>query len=77
MITKTQKLIDLMRAEDWSRALSLAATFKRLGSHRATICRAHEARVWPGFYRGLGRDPDAAIQAGIAALQSLYPERNI
>ena len=74
-MTKTAKLIGYMRAGDWPRALSLASTFKMLGPHRTTIVRAHEARVWPGFYRGLGRDPNALVAEGIAALRKLYPEQ--
>ena len=74
-ITKTQRLIDHMRAGNWQRALSLANTFRMLGPHRDTIRLAHECRVHPAFYRGLGRDPEAAVAAGIAALKLLYPER--
>jgi hypothetical protein len=73
--TKTQRLVRLMQAGDWNRALSLANTFRMLGAHRDTIRLAHECRVWPRFYRSLGRDPEAAVAAGIAALQQLYPER--
>ncbi len=75
-ITKTQQLIGHMRAGDWSRALSLASTFRMLGAHRDAIRLAHECRVHPRFYRGLGRDPEQAVAAGIAALKLLYPERN-
>ena len=71
--TKTQRLIELMCAGDWPRALSLANTFRRLGPHRDTIRLAHECRVHPRFYRSVGRDPEAATAAGIAALQELYP----
>ena len=74
-ITKTQRLIGYMRAGDWRRALSLANTFRMLGTHRDTIRLAHECRVYPNFYRSLGRDPEAAVAAGIAALKQLYPER--
>ena len=73
MLTKTQRLRDLMAAGDWNRALSLANSFRRLGPYRDTIRLAHECRVHPRFYRGLGRDPEAATAAGIAALQQLYP----
>jgi hypothetical protein len=45
------------------------------GAHRDTIRLAHECRVYPNFYRSLGRDPEAAVAAGIAALKQLYPER--
>lgn len=73
MITKTQRLIGFMAAGDWPRALSLANTFRRLGPYRDTIRLAHACRVHPRFYRGLGRDPEAATEAGIAALRKLYP----
>ena len=72
-VTKTRRLIEFMRAGDWPHALSLANTFRHLGPHRDTIRLAHECRVHPRFYRGLGRDPEAATAAGIAALLQLYP----
>ena len=72
-VTKTERLIEFMRAGDWPHALSLANTFRYLGPHRDTIRLAHECRVHPRFYRGLGRDPEAATAAGIAALLQLYP----
>jgi hypothetical protein len=72
-ITKTQRLRDLIAAGDWARALSLANTFRHLGPHRDTIRLAHECRVHPRYYCGLGRDPEAATAAGIAALRQLYP----
>ncbi len=71
-ITKTQRLREFIAAGDWPRALSLANTFRHLGPHRDTIRLAHECRVHPRFYRGLGRDPKAATAAGIAALKQLY-----
>lgn len=75
MITKTQQLIDHMRADRWREALSLAATFRMLGPHRKTIVRAHECNHFPGFYAQLGVDPGEAVAAGIAALNQLYPPR--
>jgi hypothetical protein len=71
--TKTQRLIGFMQAENWPAALSLANSFRRLGTHRNTIRLAHECRVYPRFYRSLGRDPEATVAAGIAALKQLYP----
>ena len=73
--TKTQRLIGFMQAENWPVALSLANRFIRLGPYRDVIRLAHECRVHPRFYRSLGRDPDAAVAAGIAALKQLYPPR--
>jgi hypothetical protein len=75
-ITKTQLLIGYMHAGDWNRALSLANNFRMLGAHRQTIRLAHAARVHPRFYRGIGRDPEADVAAGVAALKLLYPERS-
>jgi hypothetical protein len=76
MITKTQRLMGFMQAGGWPRALGLANTFHRLGPYRDTIRLAHECRVHPRFYRGLGRDPEAETAAGIAALKQLYPNAN-
>jgi hypothetical protein len=73
--TKTQRLIAFMRAGQWDKALSLANGFRRLGPHRDAIRLAHQCRVHPRFYQALGRDPQAAIAAGIAALQALYPSK--
>jgi hypothetical protein len=74
-LTKTQRLIGFMQAENWPAALSLASRFRMLGPHRDTIRLAHECRVHPRFYRSLGRDPEATVAAGIAALKQLYPPR--
>jgi hypothetical protein len=60
--------IDLLRAADWPRALSIAAKFPSLGQHRIAIARAHNAIQSPAFYRAIGQDP-AALKAGIQALQ--------
>jgi hypothetical protein len=74
VITKTARLCAFMRAGQWDKALALAARFRRLGPHKATIVRAHEAHHWPAVYRGLGYDPDTVIADGIRALMCLYPE---
>ena len=50
-MTKNQILIGYMHEGDWTRALSLANTFRMLGPHRDAIRLAHECRVHPGFYR--------------------------
>ena len=73
--TKTQRLIDLMRAGDWPRAFSIASKFARLGTQRAAIMRAQAARLIPGFYRGLGRDPAVVIEEGKAALRERFEAR--
>ena len=61
-----------MRAGDWPRAFSIASKFARLGPQRAAIMRAQAARLSPGLYRQLGRDPAAIIKAGKAALRERF-----
>ena len=75
--TKTARLIEIMRDGDWARALGLAHTFRMLGRHGRTIKLAHECCHYPAFYRQVGVNPREAIDAGIAALKKLYPERLI
>jgi len=69
---KIDQLHAYMAAGDWPRALALAARFPRLGPHRDAIVRGHEALVHPRFYAQVGRDPLAAVTAGIAALRARY-----
>ena len=61
-----------MRAGDWPRAFRIAGKFARLGPHKAAIMRAQAARLSPAFYRGLGCDPAAIIEAGKAALRERF-----
>jgi hypothetical protein len=71
-VKKIDTLRDYMSAGQWHEAIKLAAKFPRLGEHKVAITRAKDAIVNPGFCRQLGRDPDALIVAGIAALQDRY-----
>ena len=72
---KIDTLTRHMKAEDWRQALRLAASFPRLGEHKAAIVRAHEVLAHPGFYAQLGRDEDQILRDGIAALRSRYASR--
>ena len=72
---KIDTLLGHMRTGDWPRALSLAASFPRLGEEKAAIVRAHEVLAHPGFYAQLGRDEDQILRNGIAALRSRYASR--
>jgi hypothetical protein len=72
METKLAKLQRAMAAGDWPLALRIAARFPRLGAHERAIRTAHEAIAHPRFYRSLGRDPEALIAAGRAALEARY-----
>lgn len=71
--TKLSKLLALMRAGEWGKAMSLAAKFGELGEHKAAITRAHNAALNPAFYTQLHQSPAEHIQAGIAALKARYP----
>jgi hypothetical protein len=73
--TKLSKVQAAMRARDWPRAFSIASKFARLGAQRAAIMRAQAARLSPGLYRQLGRDPAAIIEAGKAALRVRFEAR--
>jgi hypothetical protein len=70
--TKRARLLALMAAGDWRAALSLAAKFADLGDHEEAIRAGHEAMQRPDFQRQIGRDPEAAVAAGIAALKARY-----
>lgn len=50
----------------------MAAKFADLGEHEQAIRRGHEAMQRPEFQRQIGRDPEAQIAAGIAALKARY-----
>jgi hypothetical protein len=71
-VTKLAKLHAAMAANDWRRALSIAAKFPELGAHEHAIRKGHEAMQRPGFQKQLGRDPDEQVAAGIAALKARY-----
>jgi hypothetical protein len=70
--TKLAQVQAAMRAGDWPRAFSIASKFARLGPQRAAIMRAQAARLSPAFYRGLGCDPAAIIEAGKAAMRERF-----
>lgn len=70
--TKLALLKEAAAAGDWRKALAIAAKFPQLGEHKRAITTAHECNVRPGFYRQLGKDPEALVQAGIAALRERY-----
>jgi hypothetical protein len=75
--TKTEWLREAMGKGDWALALSIANTFQsRIREpHRDTIRLAHECRVHPAFYRAVGRDPELAVEAGIASLRALFDHK--
>ena len=69
---KIDTLRAFMAAGNWPSALGLAAKFPRLGEHKTAITRAWEAIQRPEFYRAIGKNPDALVNEGIAALKERY-----
>lgn len=76
--TQLSKLKALMAQGDYRAALKLAAGWPRLGAHKAPIERAWAALTNPEFYREIGKDPEALVAAGVAAIRERYgiPEAN-
>jgi hypothetical protein len=70
--TKLSKVQAAMAAQDWPRAFSIASKFARLGPQRAAIMRAQAARLSPGLYRQMGRDPAVVIEEGKAAMRARF-----
>lgn len=68
-LDKATRLRALVAAEDWPRALKLAASLPRLGDDKTTLQRAYEANARPTFTRQLKRDPEALVAAGIEVLK--------
>ena len=71
-----ERKIDLLRAaiaaRDVRGALRIAARFPVLGEAREVVTRGWEALARPDFYRQIGRDPDALVAAGWAAVVARY-----
>lgn len=74
--TKISQLRRLMAADDWRRAVSLASKFPRLGDHRGAILDAQMAFTNPRFAQQIGKNPEAMIEAGRAALIAAYASKH-
>lgn len=61
-----------MAAGDWRAAIGIASKFQQLGAEKKAITRAQSAYLRPDFYRQIGLDPAAAIDAAKAALIRRY-----
>lgn len=69
------KLVRLRRHianEDWHAAFKLAMSLPRLGDDKSAIERAWQAMTRPEFVRQLGKDPDALLEAGKAAMRKRF-----
>ena len=70
--TKLSKVQALMGAGDWREAVLMAAKFGELGAQRGAILSAREAYLRADFQRQIGKDPEALIAAGIAAMRERF-----
>lgn len=72
MLRAIDKLNILMDANEWEKAIKLAAKWPDLGEHKATIQRGASALLSPNFYRQIGQNPDELIKAAKEALIARY-----
>lgn len=68
LISKTDQLTAAWLAGDKIGALRIASRFFDRSPETQTFKRGWDAHSNPGFYRQLGRDPDALTNAALAAL---------
>lgn len=72
METAIAGLKKLWAAGEYRRALKLAASWPRLGPHKAAIQQGWAAAYNPGFYQQLGRDPAVLYAMGLMAVAERY-----
>lgn len=70
--TRLERIRAAMAADDWPRALRIASRMSSLGDEKAAILSAWEAHQRPDFQRSIGKDPEAIIEAGKAALRRRF-----
>ncbi len=73
-MTKTEKLKNLILNNEMTKALSLAKTFRIWDNKedKEMVILAHECNQNPDFYRQIGKDIDASIEAGENVLRRIY-----
>ena len=70
--SKASLVREHMAAGRWAEAVRLAASFPRLDKHRTAILDARTAYTNPRWLAQLGVDPEAAKEAGHAALRERF-----
>ena len=65
MQTKTDKIKKAIEAGDARKAISLASKFFDRSAETQLYKQAQSAANNPGFYRQIGKDPDAIIAAAM------------
>ncbi len=71
--SKASQVREYIAADEWDKAFRLAASFQDLGKQRSAILDARMAFTNPRFLKQLGKDVDATIEAGKAAIRDRYP----
>lgn len=69
---KIDVLKELINANEWQKAISLAAKFPRLGEHKEAITRAHMAYTNPRFLVQIGKNVEECKQSGCDAIIAAY-----
>lgn len=72
MRTKLSIVQEHMASGHWKNAIRIAARFPQLGDHRGAILDAHMAYTNPRFLTQIGKDIQAAKDAGIAAMEQRF-----
>lgn len=70
--TRVERVRVAVAAEDWRTALRLAKDLSGLWADEAALSRAWEALVRPTFLRQVGKNPEAALEEGIAVLRRRF-----
>ncbi len=71
-LTPLERVRAAVAAEDWREATRLSLKLPSLGPDEEAISRAQEAFLRPDFLRQVNKDPEAAIEAGKAALRRRF-----
>ena len=78
MISKTEKVKQLVKNGEYQKALSLARTFRFWSNDqdKKTIQLAAEVRKNSSFYTQIGKDVEAEYQKGVETITRLYGAYN-
>jgi hypothetical protein len=72
MKTKLQTLKDAAAANNWQKAVAIAARFPRLDGIREAVLDAHMAYTNPRFLTQVGKDVEVCKQSGRDAITDSY-----
>jgi len=70
--SKQTRILAALANNDAREALRLAASFPHLGEQKEAITRGWAALQRPDFYREIGKDPEALVALGVAAVRARY-----